>query len=308
MAINNLSSEFNLSDDLKEIYFILLKKSPLTIGELVFLTKKSEDKLHNNLKKLIESGFVKEIPDNISLYLAIFPSLFLNSNLELFLKNLNEFDSKFKEKNKTELTSLLTDLNSLKTEYHEKSTELIKSYDTIHSVAKQDLENQSQELIKNTLQAQTETLKEVSTELSEQRTISSTNLNEFSKSMNDFFQTINSKLSELLENLQNLTSQNKKQLRKAIFDTVKSLDEGAKLLGKNVNDQLKSFEGRLIDSINSTISSTVELSTTFKNQLTEDYSTWRSENTDFVNNFESNNDSFITESINSIFNLMNSSI
>ena len=308
MTVNTLTSDFSLPDDLRDVYFLLLKKSPLTIGELVFLTKKPEDKIKNNLKTLISSGFVREIEDSIPLFIAIFPSLFLKSNLDSFLKDLNEFDLKFREKNKVDLSSLLSNLESLKSDYRKKSTDLVKSYDSIHSVAKQELESQSQNLIKNSLQIQTETLKEVSNDLSEQRLLSTTNLNNFSVNMNEFFEKFNSKFNDLIENLQNLTSQNKKQVRKAVADTIKSLDEGAKLLGKNVNDQLKTFEGRLIDSINATISSTVELSSTFKDQLTEDYSTWRIENTEFVNTFESTNENFITESINSNISLMNSSI
>lgn len=296
-----------LSDDLKDSYFVLLQKSPLTLGEICFLTKKSEDKIKTSLKKLIDLGYAKAIDDTIPLYVSIFPTKLLKGNLDQFIKNFKEFESNYKEKNNEDLENALASLNDLKTSFQTKSTSIIQEYTTKHDVSLQDLENESQNIIKTTNQNQLETLKEISNDFTEQRASSITNLTSFSDSLTEFFTQINSKFDILTESLQNLTTQNKRLLRKSITETIKSLDEGAKLLGKNVNDQLKSFESKLIDSINSSISATVDLSNGFKTQLVEDYSTWRAENSEYVNNLGIQNENLLSETLNENLNYINTS-
>ncbi len=288
-----------LNEELKEIFFLLLKKSPLTLGELSFLTKKSETSIKSSLKELIKSGFVREIDDIIPLYIALYPTLLLKTNLETLLNQLNEFESNFNEKNNTELNGLLKNISTFKTDFQANLTEIINNYETNHLASVQQLENQSQGIIKNSVQAQTDVLKEISNDFSEQRASATSSLNNFSEATQNFVLQFNEKFDGLIEELESLTGLNKKQLRKSVAETIKSLDEGAKLLGKNVNDQLKEFEGKLIDSINSSISATVDLSNGFKNQLTEDYSTWRAENTEYVNKLESQNEDVITDVISS---------
>ena len=157
MSLTKQSESLGLSDELRDIFFLLLKKSPLTLGELCFLTKNSEDKVKTNIKSLIESGFVREIDDIIPLYIALYPTLLLKTNLETFLNEIKDFEINFNKKNKTNLDELLKSVESSKVEFKEKISEIMKNYDTNHSVSIQQLENQSQNLIKTSTQAQTDT-------------------------------------------------------------------------------------------------------------------------------------------------------
>ena len=288
MSQTNQSETLGLSDEShREIFFLLLKKSPLTIGELCFLSKKSDDDVKTILKSLIESGFVREIEDNIPLYIALYPTLLLKSNLDQFLKQLDEFESNFKKQYNSNLETILKDLEIFKSDFQTKQTEILSTYETDHLTSVQQLESQIQTIIKNSNQSQTDILKNISNDFTEQRSSSSNGLTTYSNAVQEFSDQLNIKFEQLIEGLQNITSQNKKQLRKSVSDTIKSLDEGAKLLGKNVNDQLKTFEGKLIDSINSSISATVDLSNGFKTQVIEDYSTWKVENSEFGDNLDS---------------------
>ncbi len=308
MSLTSESETLGLSNDSREIFFLLLKKSPLTIGELCFLSKKTEENLKLILKILIDSGFVREIDETIPLYIALYPTLLLKSNLDSFLKQLDEFESNFKNQNNSDLDAMLKSLESFKTEFQNNSTELISQYETDHTASIQQLENQSQTIIKNSIQSQTDILKDISNDFSGQKSATSNSITTFSNEVQNFSTQFYTKFDTLIDGLQAIIGQNKKQLRKTISDTIKSLDEGAKLLGKNVNDQLKVFEGKLIDSINSSISATVDLSNGFKNLLTEDYSTWKVENSDFGDKIQSEYENLITESVSSNLEVFNTNV
>ena len=159
MSQSNQSETLGLSDEShREVFFLLLKKSPLTIGELCFLSKKSDNDIKTILKSLIESGFVREIEDTIPLYIALYPTLLLKSNLDQFLKQLDEFDSNFKNQYNSDLGTILKDLESFKSDFQTKQTEILSSYETEHLTSVQQLESQIQAIIKNSNQSQTDTL------------------------------------------------------------------------------------------------------------------------------------------------------
>ncbi|MFV2016078.1 MAG: hypothetical protein ACC656_11655, partial [Candidatus Heimdallarchaeota archaeon] len=65
--------------------------------------------------------------------------------------------------------------------------------------------------------------------------------------------------------------------------------EGAKLVGKTINDQIRTFEDKLVTSINASITSTVEFTNSFTTELIDDYSQFKMDSGNWLNKIEENN-------------------
>ena len=74
-------------EELKQVYLLLLKAGPITIGELTLLLKK-EANLKEKVNSLVKANLVKEIESygEIPLFMALPPFTTINSQLNSMIK------------------------------------------------------------------------------------------------------------------------------------------------------------------------------------------------------------------------------
>lgn len=296
-------SKLNLiQDEIKDIYYILLKYSPLSLSELSFLSKeKALEKILKKIDSLNNLGLIRIIEDEVPLYIALPPTILFQKQFDSILEEAKVFTKEIKEKNDDQYSNL--EENNINLNGVNEFEQMITEVNSKHLLLIDEIDKNFSELVKNNLKIQESKLKDVSQIYSDTRQQTVNKISSLEQSANNDINSIITGIDEIISQIEEISISNKKNIRKSIQETIRSLDEGAHLVGKTFNDHIRIFEDNLVTTINSTISDNIEFTNSFKNQLISDYTQFKQNSGVWLNSIEEKNENMLSEALKS--NLLN---